>query len=130
MEILKTLFCFLVLALAAHGQEQNKVLIDDTLTNRLSIAQPQREVSRDTFLSPLSIEILYGDRADLLLQPHGVLDELQPWMIEKKTDMLSPWNLELRDQEEYRTWRSILGSVQVGGAAYLAYRYITKHGFR
>jgi hypothetical protein len=130
MKILKTLLWFFVLALVAHGQEQNRIHITDTLATRLSIAQPQWEVSADTFLSPLSIKILYGDRADLLLQPHGVLDEPHPWMLQTKTDIMSPWNLELEDQERYNIWRSILGSIQLTGAAYLGYEYLKKHGFR
>ncbi len=130
MRMLKTFVCLLVLAPAAHGQEQNRVITGDTSATRLSIAQPVWQVSRDTFLSPLSVEILYGDRVDLLLRPGSFANDLGPWMLEKKTDILSPWNLELRDEEKYSTWRSILGSVQIGGAAYLAYRYIKNHGLR
>lgn len=130
MKILKTLLWFLVLALAAHAQEQNRILIGDTLATRLSIAQPEWQVSRDTFLSPQSIQILFGDRVDLLLQPHGVLSESRPWMLETKTDIMSPWKLELEDQARYSTWRSILGSIQLSGAAYFGYEYLKKHGFR
>lgn len=128
--MLKTFFLLFAFVLAANGQEQKDVLARDTLADRISLAQPEWQDSRTTLLSPLSFEILYGDRVDLLLQPQGVLGESRPWMLETKTDILSPWNLELKDEEKYSTWRSILGSVQVGGAAYLAYRYITKHGFR
>jgi len=47
-----------------------------------------------------------------------------------KTDIMSPWELELEDQEKYSTWRSILGSIQLSGAAYLGYEYLKKHGLR
>jgi hypothetical protein len=130
MKILGTFLCLSVLALVVHGQEQNRILIEDTLATRLSIAQPEWQVSRDTSLSPLSLKIIYGDRVDLLFQPHGVLSESRPWMHGTKTDIMSPWELELEDQEKYSTWRSILGSIQLSGAAYLGYEYLKKHGLR
>ena len=130
MRILKLLFLLLSFALAANAQEQNSLIIQDTIRTRLSIAQPEWQVRTDTILSPQSIRLLYGDLSDLLLQPRGVLDERQPWMIGSRADLLSPWKLELQDQEKYNTWRSILGSIQLTGAAYFGYEYLKKHGLR
>jgi hypothetical protein len=130
MKIFRLLFFLLFFGLTANAQEQNTLLVDDTMATRLTMAQPEWQVSTDTILSPQSIRLLYGDLTDLLIQPHGVFDEREPWMLQKKTDIMSPWRLELQDQEKYNTWRSILGSVQIGGAAYLGYLYLKKHGLR
>ncbi len=130
MKIFRLFFFLPIFALAANAQEQNSLFIQDTLRTRLSIAQPEWQVLKDTILSPQSIRLLYGDLTDLLLQPRGVFDEREPWMLQKKTDIMSPWKLELQDQAKYNTWRSILGSIQLSGAAFLGYEYLKKHGLR
>jgi len=130
MKVLRILIPIISFALTANAQEQKEFFIVDTLAPRLSLAQPEWTFSRDTILLPQSTRLLYGDRSDLLLQPHGALAERQSWMFTGKTDLLSPWKLELRDQEKYRTWRNILGSIQMSGAAYLGYLYIKKHGLK
>jgi hypothetical protein len=53
-----------------------------------------------------------------------------PWDSQQKLGLATCWTNELRRQEEYRTFRLILGSIQAGGAAYLAYRYLKKYGLK
>jgi hypothetical protein len=53
-----------------------------------------------------------------------------PWDSQQKLSLATCWTNELRRQEEYRTFRMILGSIQAGGAAYLAYRYLKKYGLK
>ena len=53
-----------------------------------------------------------------------------PWDSQQKLSLATCWTDELRRQQEYHTFRMILGSIQAGGAAYLAYRYLKKYGFK
>jgi hypothetical protein len=53
-----------------------------------------------------------------------------PWDSQQKLSLATCWTNDLRRQQEYHTFRMILGSIQMGGAAYLAYRYIKKYGFK
>ncbi len=45
-------------------------------------------------------------------------------------DLAAPWKLQLARENEHRTLYTILGTVQAGGVAYLAYKHIQKHGFK
>jgi hypothetical protein len=49
---------------------------------------------------------------------------------QQQIDVVSPWKQELAKQNEYRTLKSILGAVQVGGTAYLLYEHIRKYGLK
>jgi hypothetical protein len=53
-----------------------------------------------------------------------------PWDSQQKLSLATCWTDEFRRQQEYHTFRMILGSIQMGGAAYLAYKHIKNHGFR
>jgi hypothetical protein len=53
-----------------------------------------------------------------------------PWDSQQKLSLATCWTNDLRRQQEYHTFRMILGSIQAGGAAYLAYRYIKRYGFK
>lgn len=48
-------------------------------------------------------------------------------MSSPKIDLTAPWKLQLQRKEENKTLYSILGSVQLGGTAYLLYRHIKKN---
>ena len=53
-----------------------------------------------------------------------------PWGSQQKFSLATCWTNEWRRQQEYRTFRMILGSIQAGGALYLAYRHMKKYGFK
>jgi hypothetical protein len=52
------------------------------------------------------------------------------WDSQQKLSLAACWTDDLRRQQEYHTVQMILGAVQAGGTAYLAYRYLKKYGFR
>ncbi len=128
--MIKIVLIVLAFALVANGQEQKGGLPRDTLADRMSIAQPGSLFSINTSLPPLSLAILDGTRLDLLTPSLVPPPQFKPWMLETKADILSPWKLELKEQEKYRTLYSIFGSIEVGGVAYLGYRFIKQHGFK
>ncbi len=45
-------------------------------------------------------------------------------------DISSIWQDEILKQEKYKTIRMILGSIEAGGVAYLAYLHVKKYGFK
>jgi hypothetical protein len=49
---------------------------------------------------------------------------------QQKLTLAMCWTNDLRRQQEYQTFRMILGSIQMGGTAYLAYKYLKKYGFK
>lgn len=79
---------------------------------------------------PLSFQLLYEGAAYSLYEPTGSPFRPGPWMLQSKSDLLSPWKLELRSQEKYHIWQSIIGSVELGGLAYMTYLHFKKYGLR
>lgn len=51
-------------------------------------------------------------------------------IIEQNLDVSEIWKIGKLKDDELKTLRSILGSVQLGGVAYLAYKHIKKYGLR
>jgi len=49
-------------------------------------------------------------------------------VIEQRVDLISPFCLQMESEARLRTLQTVLGAVQVGGVAYLAYRHIKKYG--
>ncbi len=52
------------------------------------------------------------------------------WTYKTKIDLESAWKQELTKQEEYRTLRTILGSIEMGGVGYLTYLHLKKYGLK
>ena len=46
-----------------------------------------------------------------------------------KADLLSPYVLELRRSQKMNTFYTILGAMELGAVAYIAYRHVKKFGF-
>lgn len=75
-----------------------------------------------------------------LLQPEGVFDPfsgmslgLPPALpggpIPSKADLMSTYLLQRERETQYNTLYMVLGTMNLGGAAYIAYRHIKKYGF-
>ncbi|HLP15406.1 MAG TPA: hypothetical protein VK470_04045 [Bacteroidota bacterium] len=83
-------------------------------------------------LLPLSAELSNDpDRlSSLLSDPAAGSTDFFTRREQEKPDLAAPWKLQLARQERYSTMQAIVGAVQAGGTAYLAYRYLKKHGFK
>jgi hypothetical protein len=80
--------------------------------------------------TPLSIELFPVQAPYPVSEPGSLPFKSDSWLLESKSNLLSPWRLELKDRENYRVWQTILGSVQAGGVAYLLYLHIKKYGLK
>jgi len=83
--------------------------------------------SRPFFMLPLSFGLTPHYRPEII-HTIPVLHEPFFLTLTKEIDISSPWKLELAEQNEFRTLGLILGSIEAGGAAYIAYRHIKKYG--
>lgn len=52
------------------------------------------------------------------------------WLLQSRSNLMSPWRLQMRSAEKYRIWRTIFGSIQAGGMAYLMYLHFKKYGLK
>jgi len=89
---------------------------------------PKNSLGRPSFLPPtrLSDAAINRDFPTSFLG-YALLSE--PSVPEKRPDL--SWQLSLgpKSEDPLESIRTILGAVQAGGAAYIAYRHIKKYGF-
>ena len=52
------------------------------------------------------------------------------WTYKTNIELETTWQKELARQNEYKTLKTIMGSVQMGGAAYLMYLHFKKYGLK
>lgn len=68
---------------------------------------------------PESLHLKFGSSSNVLNS-----------IIEQNLDVSEIWKIGKLREDELKTLRSILGSVQLGGVAYLAYKHIKKYGLK
>lgn len=116
------LILFFASALVASGQEQKSVQLPDTSVSRLPSFHSESLFVRLSFLHPQSLGFLF--------QPPAIPSQPIFEAVQEKIDLVSPWKLELANQEEYRTMRTILESIELGGVGYIGYQHIKKYGLK
>lgn len=129
----------LLLPGALRGQAAGGAVTADTARSRgISLYEPYVEpYLPDVEALLLLPQPLPGDPA-LDLMPPLLLSGSMRWMDlrsagrqeDLRASMMTPYLLERQREEELSTLQYVLGTVQVGGAMYLAYRYLKKHGLK
>jgi hypothetical protein len=122
------LFC--VSMITASGQDQKNTQPQDTTLNRMRYIDSEFLFDKPNVLFHTSLRT-GPEYYPSLLQPSFTLN-MQPfsWRSPEKIDLTSSWRSVLTKQEELKTLRTILGTVQFGGVAYLAYRHLKKYGLK
>ncbi|MCC6398655.1 MAG: hypothetical protein IT282_16695 [Bacteroidetes bacterium] len=100
-------------------------------TSRIILVEPGMSPGSALFLLPPHLE-----QPLLFDSPTSFFGELPPsstaWdpgrPFEIRPDLLAPLRLQWQREAELGTFRTILGSIQIGGVAYLAYRHFAKSG--
>jgi hypothetical protein len=121
------------LAVAASSQQQTEVQPNDSAANRVVLFDPGISTGKATLLLPRSLQ---GEPSFFIPpflfsgQVPGVAPPFLGGMFEQKADLTSPLRLQMESEARLRTLYTILGTVQVGGVAYLAYRRIKKYGLK
>ena len=138
--IFKILLCLIFSALSIYSQEAENKLIElsDSSFRFQGIVLPieyQYDMS-EFYIAPLFSqipdEILFEDnsstvwlRTELLLSNRNMLTENG----EINTHFTSPLYQQYLKDSEFDMVRYVLGAVQAGAVAYMAYRHIKKYGF-
>ena len=116
--------------LAVNGQEQKNVQQQDTLQKKPQFYNFELFLTQPTLLPPQSYGGPQESISDFLHQSLSVPMPPFSWTFKTNLDLKNSWKQELAKQEEYRTWRSILGSIEMGGVAYLTYMHLKKYGLK
>jgi hypothetical protein len=114
--------------LSLHGQTSSVTGRVDTSDNHVRLIDPGISSGRPVFLLPPSLSIIPGDFGESELQGFGAPPPFLGNSVTGKIDLIAPFKLQLEKQKELQTLRSVLGTVQVGAVAYLAYKQIKRWG--
>jgi hypothetical protein len=125
--ILILLFAFI---LTASGQEQKNVQAQDTSKKRPQFYNPELFLTQPALFPSQSYGVTRESFSDFLHQSLTVPMPPFSWTFERNRDLEISWKQELAKQEEYQTLRTILGSIEIGGVAYLTYMHLKKYGLR
>jgi hypothetical protein len=117
-------------AYTANGQEQKSVQQQDTSIKRSRFYDPELFFVKPALIIPQSFGVTQENFSSFLHQSLTVPMPPFSWTYKTKIDLESAWKQELTKQEEYRTLRTILGSIEMGGVAYLTYLHLKNYGLK
>ena len=124
----------LIFAFTAFGQHASDSLsFDAGAVRRVTLIDPGLALGKPTLLLPPSL-LLDSKVMDSFSADFREDSALSPLLLggsaEKRLDLLIPYRLQMESEARLRPLQTLLGTVQIGGAAYLAYRYLKKHGLK
>jgi len=113
-----SIFLF-VLTSIGSGQEQKS----DSSLNEVNNLHSESLFVRPSFFHPQSLWFFDNPFA---VQSPDVFGNV----FQGKPDLMSPWKLEMENQEKFGTWQTILQSIELGGVSYIGYEHIKKYGLK
>jgi len=117
-------------ALIVHSQEQKHIPMQDSPVNKTQTFNAGSLYPYPALSLPLSSKTSpEGFPVFLHLSLASLLPSLS-WESRQNLSLASCWRNELLRQEKHKTLRTILGSIEMGGAAYLTYVHIKKYGLK
>lgn len=147
--MMKTIFVLILtsaVALSVHAQDQKQKPPQDSSASKIRTFDAGSLDPYPTLSLPLSFKTSPENLRGFLSQPSSTagpgyvpgflrLSLASPLPIlsgdsRQKFSLASCWREDLARQQEYQTFRMILGSIEAGGAAYLAYKHISKYGLK
>jgi hypothetical protein len=118
---------------AAAGQQRVGSDHDTTKHDRIIIVDPGFATGKPLLLLPPELQSDNGFVLPPTLIPLPTPGTPPPFLlgpVEMKADLTSPLRLQMEREAKLKPWLMVLGTVQAGGAAYAAYRYIKKYGLK
>ena len=140
---LLVLFALVLNSHNAFPQEQNPRL--DSLSLKLPSRDPGPPLFSPSISFPWSFKTDEQGMRGFLLRPSPIVgpeslpgflrlslaQPMQfPWDSQQKLSLASCWREDLLRDQEYSTFRMILGAVGAGGTAYLLYKHVRKYGLK
>jgi hypothetical protein len=130
IQTITILILFFAATFTARGQEQERVQLRDTTAVTLQLFDPNALPIKLSLFPPPQLQTAPESSLRFFFQSSPFPSQQFSRKFKEKLDLTAPLKLELADQEKYRTWRSILGSIQAGGTAYILYQHIKKYGLK
>jgi len=113
--------CF-ALTYIANSQEQLSVQRADSSVNAM-----QSSHSESLFVRPL---LFHPQSLWFFDNPFAIQSPVIFGTFQEKTYLMSPWKLEMENQEKFGAWQTILQSIELGGVSYIGYEHLKKYGLK
>jgi hypothetical protein len=130
MRIIGILFLFFSFTYFAIGQELQTDRLQDTSISKPIYFNPEYLSGTPSLSLPLSLRLMSDDIRNYTVQPSILSLQSSSWKNQQNLDLSSIWKQEVAKQEEYKTLRMVMGSIEAGGVAYLAYLHFKKYGLK
>jgi len=132
MKPVSVLLLLLFLHAVSSGQQQSAgTTADSARTTGIIILDPGLSTGRSTLLLPPALQF-EGTPEDTsifgLWKKTAVRPPLLSGLLGPKADLTATLRVMWAKEGELKTLRTVLGTVQIGGVAYLAYRALTAKG--
>ncbi len=113
----------------AQHQEAGKGRDTSRVSKSVVILDPGLALGKFTVLIPPSLEPWGGLMSPSFSDFRPGLES--PFLLrpEQRADLISPFLLQQQKKSELSPFYTVLGAMELGGAAYVAYRHIKKYGF-
>jgi len=129
MKFILILFFSFVVTFSNYGQGLQQISKEDSTPVTPQIYSAQLFLSSPILSLPLAFSTVHNNYPESLHLKFGSSSNLNS-IIEQNLDVSEIWKIGKLKDDELKTLRSILGSVQLGGVAYLAYKHIKKYGLK
>ena len=129
MKFLQILFFSLVVTFCVFGQGLQHISNEDSIRIKPQISNAPLFISSPILSLPFAFSTVQDNYPESLHLRFGSSSNLRT-IIEQNLDVSDIWKIGALKEDELKTLRSILGSVQLGGVAYLAYKHIKKYGLK
>ena len=131
--IFRAVWIFVLYVSAAnylYAQEPGRTDVSDSLATKAPINQSLLHSFQSDVILPSSLRDTSLYSSGFVHQSLTNLPSSLSLQFQQQIDVVSPWKQELMKQNEYRTLRTVLGALQVGGTTYLLYEHIRKYGLK
>jgi len=123
-------FLIFVMSFTAVSQNQNDTARTDSMSKPLRSLQFELFRNNMDLALPPTPELNPETFPAYLRQSFATPLPTLPWQLEEQIGFQGIWKQELARKNEYRTLKTILGTMQTGAAAYFVYKRLKKYGLK
>jgi hypothetical protein len=130
--VLCSFVLLLMFTVCSFGQEKTTPHRQDTAHVKQRKPIPNLLFEHPVQRLPLALELAPAPSFDLFFmgESPGSSAYFFSQRERESIDLAAPWKLQLARENKHKTLYTILGAVQAGGVAYLAYKQIEKYGWK
>jgi len=130
MKFILIFFFSFVVTFSICGQGLQQISKEDSTPVKPKIYNTQLFVTSPILSLPFAFNTVPDNYPESLHLKFGSSSNSLHSIIEQNLDVSEIWKIGKLKEDELKTLRSILGSVQLGGVAYLAYKHVKKYGLK